>query len=266
MDNILYSIQNLKCSYNHKRIVLEINNLDIPQGKVIFFVGSSGIGKSTILETLGLMNNTLLSAERFDYQGKSLLNAWTWSDAKKSQFRNKEFSFIFQQNNLMPNFTAHDNIITAALFQGEEEQSALQRMQKILDDLKLPTEDRKIQEFSGGQLQRIAFARAILPKFTVLFGDEPTGNLDTHTARNLIEILINEVHQHKRTAIIVSHDISLSVEYADMIIQIRKFKTKADVHGYIDENCIYSRIGNRWINTNQSYESEQLKNQLISNL
>ena len=193
--DLLFDIENMKCSYKKDGaqltdVVLEIENLKIPQGKVVFFVGPSGIGKSTILETLGFMNQTVASVDKFEYAGRDVRNIWNWDDEKVSAFRNKEFSFIFQQCNLMQNFTAYENVMATALIQGVTKETARRETNKVLKMMDLPfNEDRPIYQYSGGQQQRLAFARAILPQFKVLFGDEPTGNLDVKSAENLMRVL-----------------------------------------------------------------------------
>jgi len=266
-EKSIYEIRDLRCAYDKSRVVLHIEELDIPQGKVVFFVGPSGIGKSTILETLGLMNNTVLSAEKIEYSEIDLFKVWTWSDEKRSELRKNDFSFIFQQTNLMPNFTAYENVMVTTMIQGGNDVDINARVREVLEKMDLPTEDRPIQMYSGGQKQRLAFARAILPDFKVLFCDEPTGNLDPASARNLMEVLVKDLHQKQATAIIVSHDMDLSLLYADMIVLIRKENRsegmdKEDYYGKIDVQSLYLRDGEMWINQGQKMTSIELKSKL----
>ena len=262
MENI-FEIQNLKCSYKKtgkvspSDLVLEIDSLQIPKGKVVFFVGPSGVGKSTILETLGFMNKTIVSVDTFNYCGQDVKSVWEWDDNKISGFRNSEFSFVFQQCNLMDNFTAYENVMITALLQGKTELEARKQTKEVLKKMKLPYDvDRPIYEYSGGQQQRMAFARAVLPDFIVLFGDEPTGNLDAHSANNLMKILSEEVYHRGATAIIVSHDMQLAVDYADMIVMIRKEEREdGTCYGVIDEKSICIKSEGKW-----NYESEMLNN------
>ena len=142
----LFEISNLKCSYdkhyreNVSKVVLEIRNLTLQRGKKIFIVGESGIGKSTILEVLGLMNNTIVSRPntKFLFYDKSdnqidLLNLWnTNSDQELSQFRLKHFNFIFQSTNLMSNFTAYENIALTRMLQGYSKQEAFEKASQVL--------------------------------------------------------------------------------------------------------------------------------------
>ena len=272
----LFEIEHLRCSYDKhyleglSRVVLEIEHLVIPRGKKIFIVGESGIGKSTILETLGMMNNTIVPDNEtrfvfFDNRGQEadLKGMWSKRDRILSDFRLKNYSFIFQSTNLMKNFTAFENIAFTRMLQGFSRFSSFQRTKKILEDLGLEHVDeyRMAQELSGGQQQRLAFARAILPDFTVLFGDEPTGNLDAENAIRVMEILNQKLNEHiDSSAIIVSHDMHLAISFADIIIKIRKcirpkqHEEDEDVsYGVIDEMCIYSLENGAWTNGVESF-------------
>lgn len=258
----LYNIENLRCSYERSytegrsRVVLEIKKLEISRGEKIFIVGESGIGKSTILETLGMMNNTIVPDlnSRFVFQTSDLreidLKAlWYADDEVLSAFRLKNYSFIFQSTNLMRNFTAYENVAFTRMLQGYSRDEAFERTRQVLVDLGLEhiDEARMAQELSGGQQQRLAFARAILPDFTVLFGDEPTGNLDPENAMRVMKIISKKIDEHEgASAIIVSHDMHLATTFADVIIKIRKeIRPKRHdedediVYGVIDEDCVF---------------------------
>jgi lipoprotein-releasing system ATP-binding protein len=275
----LFDISNLRCSYDKNyregisKVVLEIHNLVIPRGKKIFIVGESGIGKSTILEVLGLMNNTIVNDSDtkflfYDKNGKQLDLLALWmknSDDELSEFRLNHFNFIFQSTNLMRNFSAYENIALTRMIQGYSKEEAFAKTASVLADLGLGhiAEDRMAQELSGGQQQRLAFARAILPDFTVLFGDEPTGNLDSDNAIRAMELLAAKLNElDGSSAIIVSHDMHLSATFADMIIKIRKegrrvndVKDEIAYYGVIDQSCVYIPSDDRsqWSNGVDSY-------------
>lgn len=276
MENI-FEIENLKCSYKKNGeispsdVVLEIDSLQIPKGKVVFFVGPSGVGKSTILETLGFMNKTVFSVDTFSYCGQDVKNVWDWEDSKISDFRNAEFSFVFQQCNLMDNFTAYENVMATALIQGMGWNEARMRAHQVLELMRLPTnEDRPIYEYSGGQRQRLAFARAILPSFNVLFGDEPTGNLDPKTAEILMEELTNVLRQQNASAIIVSHDMHLALGYADMIVQIQRVaidEKNEKYKGLIDSSSFYEKVDDiNWLHCGQKYTKNELLLKLMEEM
>lgn len=274
----LFELSNLRCSYDKKyregqsRVVLEIEHLVIPRGKKIFIVGESGIGKSTILETLGMMNNTIVPGDptRFVFfdgdKELDLKGMWNKSDRVLSDFRLKNYSFIFQSTNLMRNFTAFENIAFTRMLQGFSRFSCFQRTRKVLADLGLEHVDEKrmSQELSGGQQQRLAFARAIVPNFSVLFGDEPTGNLDAENAVRVMEILTEKLNEHDgSSAIIVSHDMHLAVTFADVIVKIRKCirpkqnEDDEDIsYGICNDKCVYQKDeAGLWTNGTETYEN-----------
>lgn len=280
----LYEIENLRCSYDKNyvegvsKVVLEIRNLSLPKGKKIFIVGESGIGKSTILEVLGLMNNTIVSGQDsrftfYDEEGEvNLLNLWDkGNDVLLSAFRLKHFNFIFQSTNLMRNFSAYENVALTRMLQGYSREEAFAKASKVLADLGLEhiDENRMTQELSGGQQQRLAFARAILPDFTVLFGDEPTGNLDSDNAVRAMELLASKLNELKdSSAIIVSHDMPLAISFADIIIKIRKeespvkyAKDEISYMGVIDDDCIFVPAEDRksWSNGVLTFDPEEFK-------
>ena len=278
MEMYLFNIENLRCSYEKpyvegtSRVVLEIHHLQIERGQKVFIVGESGIGKSTILETLGMMNNTIVpdSSTRFLFQGADggktdLCALWNENDNKLSQFRLKNYSFIFQSTNLMRNFTAYENVAYTRMLQGYSQKECFERTRQVLEDLGLERidEQRLTQELSGGQQQRLAFARAILPDFTVLFGDEPTGNLDPENAVKVMRIIRDKLNsQQDASAIIVSHDMHLATSFADVIIKIRKGvrpKQHDDDeeinYGIIDDTCVFHPNESRseWGNGSEHY-------------
>lgn len=283
----LFTIEHLRCSYDHpfvkdeSKVVLEINHLCLNRGEKIFIVGESGIGKSTILETLGMMNNTIVpdASTRFifhetDGREVDLKAMWTQGDKSLSRFRLGNYSFIFQSTNLMRNFTAYENVAITRMLQGYSRQECFNRTKQVLADIGLDhvDEERMTQELSGGQQQRLAFARAILPDFTVLFGDEPTGNLDPENANRVMQIVTQKLDQHEgASAIIVSHDMHLATRFADVIIKIRKgvrpkrHDEDEDItYGVIDDQCVFRPMDNRevWTNGKEKFVTEDFENYL----
>ena len=269
--NNTFELRNLKCKYPSNDLpILEIDSLDIEEGSSTFFIGPSGVGKSTILETLGLMNNTVYQEDRnntvFNFATSStpkinMLSLWQKKEGIISDFRNKHLSFIFQNTNLFSTLSAYDNISITAILQGKDKKESRKRTQqvvsKILDDV---TQDKPINELSGGQRQRIAFARAIVSDFSVLFADEPTGNLDMGNANRLMETLKNETKN--RTTIIVTHDINLTLKYATKIVLIDRVKREDSdtLYGSINSETIFSKdeLNNKWVNSKDTYSSESL--------
>ena len=283
----LITIENLRCSYDRpyteglSRVVLEIKGLSLKRGKKVFIVGESGIGKSTILETLGMMNNTIVPDKEAlfcfhetDGRKTDLISLWTGNDDILSQFRLKNYSFIFQSTNLMSNFTAYENVAYTRMLQGYGKQETYKKTRKLLADLDLEhvSEVRMAQELSGGQQQRLAFARAILPDFTVLFGDEPTGNLDPENAERVMHVLVQKIDELKdASAIIVSHDMKLATAFADVIVKIRK-EVRPKQHeedddvtfGVIDDSSVYVPDSTRssWTNGKDKYNASDFEEYL----
>jgi len=266
--NSYFEIKSLQCSYECKtinpRVVLEAEELCIPKGEVVFIVGQSGCGKSTILETLGLMNNTIRSATKFviyPEEGKEIdvRKVWQQNNSVLSEIRKKYFSFIFQQTNLMHNFSILENAIIPQLIKGGDKKYGDTLLQVGLEQI-LKENKQNVGELSGGQQQRLAFVRAFLPAFKILLGDEPTGNLDPENADNLMKIIADEIHRSiDKTAIIVSHSPGLSEKYADRIIKIhQRESTNGDTFGKIDSDSIYEKQNGKWFHNGTEISSEKL--------
>lgn len=244
MKKNIFEIKDLKCTYNNKDVILEIEELNIPKSNFIFILGVSGGGKSTLLETLGLMNNTIHSGsvilqpdnnESFEFNS-------LWQNGNKTvipYIRNHFYSFIFQSTNLMPNFDVYENICLTQMLDGKSFAESKEYATQMMTEVGLPIvkENQKVTSFSIGQRQRIAFVRAITSSFDVIFGDEPTGNLDKFYADELLTILRKIVKEKNRTAILVSHDIEQAINFADQIILLTK--GNKDQAGKIHTNNIF---------------------------
>jgi putative ABC transport system ATP-binding protein len=252
-----FTIRNLRCGYTDDQVVLSVKDLRIPKGKLTFVVGASGLGKSTLLEALGLMSRTMHSTSDtlvdFDHQpGQppyALPSLWASGDAALAAFRRDHYSFIFQSTNLMPNFTAGENMCFSALISKTPPDKAKSQVLQAMQTLGLEPYlfDRKTTELSGGQRQRIAFIRAILAKHSVLFGDEPTGNLDPDTSRRLMSFLKKQLSEHDRTGLIVSHDLSLALEFGDQLVVITpaiNTENNSTFGEILAENILYKQNGN----------------------
>lgn len=260
MDKNLFSIKDIACQYkSNLRPVLQLDTLEIERGKTYFIVGSSGVGKSTILETLGVMNNTIKVREGgfihyHDGQSgetKAIDQLWKQKESVLARFRKNNLSFIFQSTNLFNNLTAYQNASITPVLKGEHSDDAKLRARQLLAKL-YPKEfvieiikGKKVAEMSGGQRQRLAFARALGSDYEVLLADEPTGNLDHHNAHKLMKILTDVVHRENRTSIIVSHDIELAVTYGDRVVLIAKQEIKEAEgtfkYGLVNEESIYEK-------------------------
>lgn len=277
MHDTLFQINNLNCEYLKGVPVLKIKHLELPKGKLIFVVGRSGIGKSTFIETLGLMNRTIVKHEQTTIQFRAdqsnyteLRDSWSWDNEKLSAFRRTHFSFVFQNTNLMPNFTSGENMMISLLIKGKNKTEARKEVLEVMAKLSLSADifDKKITEVSGGQRQRLAFVRAITADFTVLFGDEPTGNLDERTAIELMTILKSLIRDRNRAGIIVSHDLNLASQFADMIIPITAVsRSDGTMMGEVLQQNIIHKTADSWekLNGDKVGETIVYLNHFLSN-
>jgi putative ABC transport system ATP-binding protein len=252
--------------------------LSIPRGKLNFVIGKSGVGKSTFLETIGMMSNTISKASHEDLNSEFVFQStqsnslclkdyWQKNENILSSLRKKFFSFLFQNTNLMESMTVYENIMLPQLMSDVKWENAKIRTIEILNELNLHdfNYETKINNISGGQKQRVAFCRALAKPFTILFGDEPTGNLDEINAQNLMQVLKNNINQNK-TAIIVSHDLDLALQFADNIVLIRTREDLGKKHGIIDLSSSFLKSNQFWINGNENFSNEEMKTILTNAL
>lgn len=286
MSNPVYHIKDLACQYKAStEPVLQIEELNLYEGEIVFFVGASGVGKSTLLETLGLMNNTIdfQNSGEFWFENKNkredLRGIWTKSEKVLSEFRQENLSFIFQSTNLFPNLSAFENVLLTQIVEGKSYDEAAQNAKSMIyrlfpnqrDRDEIVEDGKSIMELSGGQRQRLAFVRAAISKYAILLADEPTGNLDWWNAKNLIEILVDKVKSEYGVTVIVTHDIDLATEYGDRIVLIRKeFRDPQDEsssYGVLNSKGIFTRDHDKWKNyQNTSIIQYDLSNYLKDQL
>jgi ABC-type lipoprotein export system ATPase subunit len=257
---MVFNIKNLVCKYPEGPVVLRVPDLAIVRGEMVFIIGASGIGKSTFLEALGLMNRTIYPDTGADRplqltflleSGATIELADIWSRPKDelADLRSQYFSFIFQQTNLFPHFTVGENMMMSDLIAGANQTDAKAKVRKVMQELDLDESlfDKRVVEVSGGQRQRLAFVRAFTAPFEVLLADEPTGNLDPVTSRKLMYILSDYLKRHFKTGLLVSHDIRLALEFADRIIPIVSARVGDAREGLIYSDEIIARQGDHWI-------------------
>ena len=233
--SLKFQIRGLHCAYGQgNEPVLLIEELDIPEREVLFFLGVSGVGKSTLIESLGLMSDTIVpknGASLKYFHGEEevdMLQLWNSGGKKMADFRANQYSFIFQSTNLFNDLPILDNVCLPALNQTalkplEIEEKALKYLRQLLvnvsdDDFKT----KMAGALSGGQKQRLAFVRALTSPHNVMFCDEPTGNLDAGNAHRLMGMLKSSIQEENSTALVVSHDIPLALDFADRIILMTK--------------------------------------------
>jgi len=192
-------------SYDHLQVLQHVD-LHIQRGEFVSIVGASGAGKSTLLHILG----TLDEAD----SGEVLLDGTainTLRGNKLAHFRNERIGFVFQSHHLLPEFTARENVMMPALIGGKSPVEAGRKADELLEQLGLG--DRKSHrpsEMSGGEQQRIAIARALVNDPVIIFADEPSGNLDSASARSLHELFFTIRKQKGITFVIVTHNEELA--------------------------------------------------------
>ncbi len=189
--------------------VLKGVDLHIKQGEIVAIVGPSGAGKTTLLQILGTLDkpsNTNDSTININQQ-----NVINLKDKELSKFRNEHIGFIFQFHQLLPEFTALENVCIPAFIAGKPKNEVEIEARKILDFLGLSDRtEHKPNELSGGEQQRVAVARALINNPKVIFADEPSGNLDTASAKNLHELFFKLRNEFNQTFVIVTHNTELA--------------------------------------------------------
>lgn len=183
--------------------------------EVVSIVGASGAGKSTLLQILGSLSTP--SAGKVTIDG---VDIFSLSSDELAEFRNKKIGFVFQFHHLLPEFTALENVMIPALIAGTPASAAKKEAKQLLSDMGLGERfGHKPSELSGGEQQRVAIARAIINRPAVLFADEPSGNLDSNTKREIHKLFFDLRDRYGLTVIIVTHDKDLA-KMSDRMIEM----------------------------------------------
>jgi len=197
--------------------VLKGVDLHIKKGEIVSIVGASGAGKTTLLQILGTLDkpSLLKSENEITGNGTSLIinneDILSMNDKTLAKFRNLNLGFIFQFHQLLPEFTALENVCIPAFIANKSKQEAEKEAKKLLDFLGLSHRiNHKPNELSGGEQQRVAVARALINRPDVIFADEPSGNLDTHSAENLHQLFFQLRDEFGQTFVIVTHNEELA--------------------------------------------------------
>jgi len=208
-SNYLLSLKGVSKTFKSKDENLTILNnvdIDIQKGEYIATIGPSGSGKSTLLYIMGLLLNPDKGAILIENN-----NALTLSDKKKSLLRNQFIGFIFQSYHLLPEFSALENIILPSILSGIPKHNALKRALNLLAKVNLlKRKSHKPSELSGGEQQRVCICRALINKPSVIFADEPTGNLDSHNASTITSILEDMIKEDNSTLVLATHNEKLA--------------------------------------------------------
>lgn len=205
----------LKRSFRIARTSLEVLrgiSLEIKKGETVFFCGASGAGKTTLLYTLAGLERP--EGGKVDFEGSDLYSLGT---DRLARLRNQHMGFIFQSYFLLPELTALENVMVPSMIAGKPAEATAEALLErvgLKDRMKhLPS------ELSGGEQQRVAIARSLVNNPSILFADEPTGNLDSHTGESIIELLLGVAREDKRTLLVVTHDQNLA-QRGDRLLRI----------------------------------------------
>ncbi len=197
----MIEVQNISKSYGSLQVLKGIN-LQVEKSEIVSILGASGAGKTTLLQIIG----TLLKPN----SGKVLIDGvdtFSLGERKLAEFRNTHIGFVFQFHQLLPEFTALENVCIPAFIGGKGKKESQQRAIELLEALNVAERrDHKPSELSGGEKQRVAIARALINNPSVVLADEPSGNLDSQNARDLYKIIFDLRKDFKQTFVIVTHN------------------------------------------------------------
>lgn len=225
------SVRKLRKVYvmGEERVVALRNiDLDIARGEVCCIFGTSGSGKSTLLNQLAGLEKPTHGVVRIGGVPISNLN-----ENELAAFRQKHIGFVFQSYNLLPELTAWENVAMPLMFKGVDEQTRMLEAKKML--CRVGLKDRMNHfpsQMSGGQQQRVGIARAFITRPEVVFADEPTGNLDSKTTKEVMRMIRDFAGRFHQTIVLVSHDPEMT-EYADRIVTLIDGEIVSDVHNEV---------------------------------
>ncbi len=222
-------VKNYKVGTQVVRALCSVS-LQIYAGEYVAIMGASGSGKSTLMNVLGCLDTP--TGGRYELNGQDVSHL---VDDELAEIRNSEIGFIFQTFNLLPRNTALENVMLPLVYAGVKKEERLERAEKILTSVGLADRvDHKPNELSGGQRQRVAVARALINNPAILLADEPTGNLDSKTSEEIMQLFSN-IHKQGNTLIVVTHEEDIA-RHAHRIIRLKDGQIESDV---INPNPIY---------------------------
>ena len=203
--------------------VLKGIDLDIERGEYVALMGPSGSGKSTLMNLLGCLDTP--TGGTYELNG---VDVSSMTDDELAEIRNKEIGFVFQTFNLMPRTTALDNVALPMIYAGASKAERMERASEVLQNVGLADRmDHKPNQLSGGQRQRVAVGRALVNKPSIILADEPTGNLDSKTSLEIMQ-LFDAIHAAGNTVIVVTHEEDIAA-HAHRIIRLRDGIVESDV-------------------------------------
>lgn len=204
----LVQVRGVKKSFKVGEDYLEVLkglNFNIMKGEMLGVVGASGAGKSTLLHVIGALDKPTEGDVIFKAQ-----DLFKMTDMQRAEFRNRKVGFVFQFSNLLPEFTAMENVMLPALIGDREEEEAASEAKRILTDVGLKDRiNHRPGKLSGGEQQRVAIARALMNNPDLILADEPTGNLDSKTSEDIYELFYRLNREKGQTFVIVTHNDTL---------------------------------------------------------
>lgn len=211
----MIEVKNIWKSFGSLQVLKGVN-LQVKQGEIVCIIGQSGAGKTTLLQIMGTLDKPDKGQVLFD--GKDVFSL---SETALAEFRNKHIGFIFQFHQLLPEFTALENVMMPALIARMDEAQARKMALKLLEELGLKDRiSHKPNQLSGGEKQRVAAARAMMMQPTVILADEPSGSLDTKNKTELHHLLLEMRDKYNQTIVIVTHDKELAA-ISDRVIEMK---------------------------------------------
>ena len=227
-DGVIIHLQNIQKSYFMGKMELKVLrgiSLDIFKNEYVALMGPSGSGKSTLMNILGCLDTPTAGTYILNQQDVSKM-----MDNELAEIRNKEIGFVFQQFNLLPRLTALENIALPLVYSGMNRKQRTEKAKQVMELVKLSDRSHhKPNELSGGQCQRVAIARALVNDPSIILADEPTGNLDTSTSEEIMEIF-EEIHSGGNTVVLVTHEVDIA-NHARRIIRLRDGIIESDRMG-----------------------------------
>ena len=203
-------------SNNNKLEILRSVSIELSANKISVIIGASGAGKSTLLHLLGGLDRPDSGSVIFNDE-----NIFNLNDDKLAKFRNKNAGFVFQFHHLLPEFTALENVAIPLMISGKSFETSIARSSELIDLVGLSYRaNHKPSELSGGEQQRVAVARALANDPSIIFADEPTGNLDSANSESINKIIVDLRDKFNKTFIIVTHNIEL-VKLADEVFEMK---------------------------------------------
>jgi putative ABC transport system ATP-binding protein len=224
MDAII-DIENLTKNYYLGKQVVEVLkglSLQILKNEYVALMGPSGSGKSTLMNIVGCLDTP--TSGKYVLNGKDVSRT---ADNDLAEVRNKEIGFVFQQFNLLPRLTAAENVALPLVYAGVSKKQRMQKALEVLDKVNLADRSHhKPNELSGGQNQRVAIARALVNNPAIILADEPTGNLDSKTSHEIMEIF-GKIHSSGNTVILVTHEEDIA-HFARRVVRLRDGVIESD--------------------------------------